>query len=52
MDAQTAYRKGYEASRRSISCDMDAAEYRFTRRYGLENVDAWVAGLTDYASNN
>lgn len=52
MDKASAYRKGWDASKRSISCDLEAAEDRFTNRYGFTFHSAFVAGWTDYASDN
>lgn len=49
INATDAYRKGQEASRRTVTGDMDAAEARFTARYGSEYADAWIAGWSDYS---
>lgn len=49
--ARDAYAKGYAASRRTTTGDMDAAESRYLRRYGHTHVAAWVAGWSDHASD-
>lgn len=49
VDARTAYLKGWEASKRTTTCDLEAAEDRFLARYGGEWHDGFVAGWVDYA---
>lgn len=47
-----AYAKGYSSSQASVSGDMDAAEARYTARYGVNYVDYWIAGWSDYSCGN
>jgi hypothetical protein len=46
-----AYVKGYTASLRTTDCDLDKAEERFTRRHGEAQVDRWLDGWLDAASD-
>lgn len=55
MNEQEAYRKGYEASKRTTTYDMESAYYRFVRinrigdcRFERAFTDGWV----DYAADN
>ena len=50
MTERDAYRKGWRASARTRTGDLDAAETRFLRRYGHEFVAAFVAGWSDRAA--
>jgi hypothetical protein len=52
MDERKAYNAGWNASKRSVTCDLEAAEDRFTRKHGRTFHDAFVCGWTDYASDN
>lgn len=47
-----AYRKGWDASRRTTTADLDAATERFTNRYGVQHLDAFERGWCDYAADN
>jgi hypothetical protein len=49
--AEDAYQKGWAASARTLTGDLDAAETRFLRRYGHEELAAFVAGWSDRATN-
>ena len=44
-----AYRRGFQASKRSTTADLDGAESRFLERYGRENIDSFIRGWTDHA---
>jgi hypothetical protein len=48
-EREEAYEAGWRASSRSASGDLDAAEARFLRRHGYEQVAAFVAGWSDAA---
>ncbi len=52
MSAAQAYRKGWTASRRTVTCDLEAAESRFRASFGSEFEDAFVRGWVDYAADN
>lgn len=45
-----AYRKGWDASRRTITCDLEAAERRFLVKWGESHHDDFVRGWCDYAA--
>lgn len=47
---RAAYLKGWAASARSTTADLDAAEMRFLQRYGHERVDDFINGWGDHAS--
>lgn len=47
-----AYERGWAASKRSETCDLDAAETRYLRRHGHEMLDAFLAGWGDRASGH
>ncbi len=46
-----AYRKGRAASKRTTTCDLEAAETRFLRRYGHNRLDAFVKGWIEWAAH-
>lgn len=48
-----AYDAGWAASRRTTTCDLDAAEARFARKYGADFGGTYfAAGWIDYAADN
>lgn len=47
-----AYRKGWDASRRTTTADLEAAEARFAERYGVQHMAAFTRGWTDYAADH
>lgn len=49
---ESAYRKGWEASKRTTTADLDAADERFTSRHGHAFRDAFLNGWTDHAADN
>lgn len=51
LTAAQAYRKGWDASKRTTTYDLDAAESRFERRYGTGTGTAFAAGWADHASD-
>lgn len=51
MDTTQAYRKGWDASKRTQDADMDAAESRFLARHGHTHRDAWCKGWIDHAAD-
>ncbi|ABE67749.1 hypothetical protein Wildcat_169 [Mycobacterium phage Wildcat] len=51
INASQAYRKGWDASKRTTTYDLGAAETRFEERHGSTQVNAFIAGWTDYASD-
>lgn len=49
---RTAYRAGWDASKRTTTCDLDAAEARFERRFGADfGGTMFAAGWGDYAAD-
>lgn len=51
ITTEQAYRKGWDASRRTTTCDLEAAERRFLTRYGEACHDDFVRGWCDYAAD-
>lgn len=51
IDYESAYRKGWDASRRTTTYDLDAAEARFEKRYGEWYSPAFNRGWNDYAAD-
>ena len=51
MTYAKAYRAGWEASKRTTTYDLDAAESRFVRKHGTEFENAFTAGWTDHAAD-
>lgn len=49
VNAQTAYLRGWDASKRTTACDLDAAEARYSHRYGRDHEDAFTQGWVDVA---
>lgn len=47
----TAYRRGWQASKRSTTADLDAASDRYVKKYGRAQLRAFVAGWSDYAAD-
>ena len=52
IDQRTAYLRGWNASRRTTTCDLEAAEARFTAKHGGAMHSEFVAGWTDYAAGH
>jgi hypothetical protein len=52
IDQRTAYLRGWNASRRSVTADLEAAEGRFIARYGAAMHGEFVSGWTDYAAGH
>jgi hypothetical protein len=50
-EPEFAYDKGWRASARSRTYDLDAAERRFESRYGTDTGAWFAAGWTDYAAD-
>jgi hypothetical protein len=49
---RVAYRAGWDASKRTSTCDLDAAERRFEKKYGPGyGGTMFAAGWADYASD-
>lgn len=51
MTAAKAYRAGWNASKRTTTCDLDAAEARFRARHGSEFENSFANGWVDYAAD-
>lgn len=51
MTSEQAYRKGWDASRRTTTYDLEAAERRFLMAHGETHHDAFVRGWIDYAAD-
>lgn len=47
MDAATAYRKGWEASKRTRTGDMENGSIRFARKHGTLLAAYWGVGWVD-----
>jgi hypothetical protein len=56
MTIEKAYRKGWDASKRTRTYDLTQAEMRFDRRHGLSTYspegDAFTRGWIDYAAGH
>lgn len=52
VDHRTAYLAGWNASRRTTTADLDAAEARFMAKHGSTMHDEFVKGWTDYAADH
>ena len=52
IDQRTAYLAGWNASKRTTTCDLEAAEGRFCGKYGTTMHDEFVRGWTDHAADN
>lgn len=50
MDQHQAYKAGWDASRRTTTANLEAAEQRFERKHGSCFAMDFVRGWTDYAS--
>lgn len=50
--AREVYDRGWQASRRSVTCDLDAAQGRYEQAHGGQYVDFFIIGWTDYAVGN
>jgi len=50
-EQQAAYRAGWNASKRTRTYDLDAAERRYESRHGTAGGSAFAAGWTDYAAD-
>lgn len=52
VDQRAAYNAGWNASRRTRTADLDAAEARFIARHGTEHVDYFCSGWVDNAADH
>lgn len=55
LSVEESYRKGWDASKRSTTCDLEAAELRFGRKHDFwhssKQMQAFISGWSDYASS-
>jgi hypothetical protein len=49
-EARVAYGRGWSASMRTTTGDLDSAESRYLRRHGHAHLSDFLAGWSDHAS--